>query len=48
MVRELLIFMLVLCLGTIMAANVFRVIIPAQKNWLMAAENNSNPDLNLS
>jgi uncharacterized membrane protein len=31
-----------------MAANVFRVIIPAQKNLVLAAENNSNPDLNLS
>ena len=35
-------------IGTIMAANVFRVIIPAQKNLVLAAENNSDPDLNLS
>mgnify|MGYP006096993335 CR=1 FL=1 len=35
-------------IGTIMAANVFRVIIPAQKNLVLAAENKSNPDLNLS
>ena len=35
-------------IGTIMAANVFRIIIPAQKNLVMSAENNSNPNLNLS
>ena len=34
--------------GTIMAANVFRVIIPAQKNLVLAAENNTQPDLTLS
>ena len=31
-----------------MAANVFRVIIPAQKNLVTAAENNERPNLNLS
>ena len=35
-------------IGTIMAANVFKVIIPAQKNLVLAAENNSKVDLNLS
>jgi len=35
-------------IGTIMAANVFRVIIPAQKNLVTAAKNNYDPDLNLS
>jgi len=35
-------------IGTIMAANVFRVIIPAQKNMVLAAENNLVPNLNLS
>jgi len=35
-------------IGTIMAANVFRVIIPAQKNLVTAAENNEKPNLNLS
>jgi uncharacterized membrane protein len=35
-------------IGTIMAANVFRVIIPAQKNLVLSAEKNFNPDLNLS
>tara|TARA_Y100000590_G_scaffold468497_1_gene651460 strand:+ start:1462 stop:2673 length:1212 start_codon:yes stop_codon:yes gene_type:complete len=33
------------CLGTIMAANVFRVIIPSQKNMVNAALNNQKPDL---
>jgi len=33
-------------LGTIMAANVFRVIIPSQKNMVNAALNNKIPDLN--
>ena len=33
-------------LGTIMAANVFRVIIPSQKNMVNAALNNKLPDLN--
>ena len=32
-------------IGTLMAANVFRVIIPAQKNLVYAAENNQKPDL---
>ena len=35
-------------IGTIMAANVFRVIIPAQKNLVLAAESKSKPNLNLS
>ena len=35
-------------IGTLMAANVFRVIIPAQKNLVNAAENNRQPNLNLS
>ena len=35
-------------IGTLMAANVFRVIIPAQKNLVHAAEYNQKPDLNLS
>ena len=35
------------CLGTIMAANVFRVIIPSQKNMVIAANNNTKPDLSL-
>ena len=35
-------------IGTLMAANVFRVIIPAQKNLVLAAKNNINPNLNLS
>ena len=35
-------------IGTIMAANVFRVIIPAQKNLVTSAENNVTPNLNLS
>jgi len=33
------------CLGTIMAANVFRVIIPSQKNMVDAALVNKKPDL---
>ncbi len=33
------------CLGTIMAANVFRVIIPSQKNMVDAALKNEKPDL---
>ena len=33
------------CLGTIMAANVFRVIIPSQKNMVDAALLNEKPDL---
>ena len=33
------------CLGTIMAANVFRVIIPSQKNMVNAALANKNPNL---
>ena len=33
------------CLGTIMAANVFRVIIPSQKNMVDAALTNKKPDL---
>ena len=33
------------CLGTIMAANVFRVIIPSQKNMVDAALTNEEPDL---
>jgi len=33
------------CLGTIMAANVFRVIIPSQKNMVDAALTNGKPDL---
>ncbi|PPR44434.1 MAG: hypothetical protein CFH18_00970, partial [Alphaproteobacteria bacterium MarineAlpha5_Bin8] len=33
------------CLGTIMAANVFRVIIPSQKNMVESALNNKQPDL---
>ncbi len=33
------------CLGTIMAANVFRVIIPSQKNMVDAALANEKPDL---
>ena len=33
------------CLGTIMAANVFRIIIPSQKNMVEAALNNKKPDL---
>jgi len=33
------------CLGTIMAANVFRVIIPSQKNMVNAALANEKPDL---
>jgi len=35
-------------IGTLMAANVFRIIIPAQKNLVSAAENNQEPNLNLS
>ena len=35
-------------IGTLMAANVFRVIIPAQKNLVYAAENNTKANLNLS
>ena len=35
-------------IGTIMAANVFRIIIPAQKNLVLAAKNKLKPDLNLS
>ena len=35
-------------IGTIMAANVFRVIIPAQRNLVTSAENNQKPNLNLS
>ena len=35
-------------IGTLMTANVFRVIIPAQKNLVNAAENNKEPNLNLS
>ena len=35
-------------IGTIMAANVFRVIIPAQNNLVLAAENKSTPNLDLS
>ena len=35
-------------IGTIMAANVFKIIIPAQKNLVLAAENKTDPDLNLS
>ena len=35
-------------IGTLMAANVFRVIIPAQKNLVNAAENKMKPDLTLS
>jgi len=34
------------CLGTIMAANVFRVIIPSQKNMVNSAIENKKPDLN--
>ena len=34
------------CLGTIMAANVFKVIIPSQKNMVDAALSNQKPDLN--
>ena len=34
------------CLGTIMAANVFRVIIPSQKNMVKSALANKEPDLN--
>ena len=33
------------CIGTIMAANVFRVIIPSQKNMVDAALANKEPDL---
>ena len=33
------------CLGTIMAANVFRIIIPSQKNMVDAALTNKKPDL---
>ena len=33
------------CLGTIMAANVFRIIIPSQKNMVDAALSNKKPDL---
>ncbi len=33
------------CLGTVMAANVFRVIIPSQKNMVDAALTNEKPDL---
>ena len=33
------------CLGTIMAANVFRVIIPSQKDMVDAALSNTKPDL---
>ena len=33
------------CLGTIMAANVFRVIIPSQKNMVQSALSNKKPDL---
>ena len=33
------------CLGTIMAANVFRVIIPSQKNMVNSALENKKPDL---
>ena len=33
------------CLGTIMAANVFRIIIPSQKNMVDAALTNEKPDL---
>ena len=33
------------CLGTIMTANVFRVIIPSQKNMVNAALENKKPDL---
>ena len=36
------------CLGTIMAANVFRVIIPSQKNMVDAALTNEEPDLQKS
>jgi uncharacterized membrane protein len=32
------------CLGTIMAANVFRVIIPSQKNMVNAALENKKPN----
>ncbi|MDC1296601.1 urate hydroxylase PuuD [Alphaproteobacteria bacterium] len=35
-------------IGTIMAANVFRVIIPAQKNLVTSAENKQKPNLQLS
>jgi len=35
-------------IGTIMAANVFRVIIPAQRNLVTSAENKVTPNLNLS
>ena len=35
-------------IGTLMAANVFRVIIPAQKNLVNAAEKNKEPNLTLS
>ena len=35
-------------IGTIMAANVFRVIIPAQKNLVSSAENKQKPNLQLS
>ncbi|MDC6447844.1 urate hydroxylase PuuD [Alphaproteobacteria bacterium] len=35
-------------IGTLMAANVFRVIIPAQKNLVHSAEYNQKPDLSLS
>ena len=35
-------------IGTIMAANVFRVIIPAQRNLVSSAENKQKPNLNLS
>ena len=33
------------CLGTIMAANVFRIIIPSQKNMVESALSNKKPDL---
>ena len=36
------------CLGTIMTANVFRVIIPSQKNMVDAALTNEKPDLQKS
>ncbi len=35
-------------IGTLMAANVFRVIIPAQKNLVSSAENKQKPNLQLS
>ena len=35
-------------IGTIMAANVFRVIIPAQRNLVSSAEKKQKPNLNLS